>query len=566
MLRRLEKGSPPLPKTYLSPVTSPNSRRSAPRKSGTNSSQRVSSNQIRIKLSDANLARPKLMLNLSQTNTKIISPKNSPGSKSGIQLNLANLRNPSSSQKILDTLLIKRNRTTRKDPSPSHASLNVTANLSAASLRLMHSPVRKEFKSVSPEGTPKAKRSQLDLTFPMTPAIALLKYIDYLSDFEQSEILEFPQIYFLGDRSNKQVPNLSKPNMGFDDDDGDYCAVVGNHVGYRYEIKGTLGKGSFGQVLKCYDHKRKEYVALKVVKNKPKFKDQGLVEVKILKYLRDHDPDRKKPIVEVKDSFVFRKHLCISFEMLSINLYELIKRNRYEGFSQALIRRFAVQILIALAYTKAHGIVHCDLKPENILLMNPQRSGIKVIDFGSSCFMRDKIYTYIQSRFYRAPEIMLGIPYNTAIDMWSLGCILTELYTGMPLFPGESETEQMMLIMELLGVPPLDIIEQSTRRRVFFDSSFKPRITPNKKGAKRYPGTKFLQDVLRTSNVNFLDFIQRCLDWNPNTRLTPEQAIDHPWIQEGLMSVDQSHSGANSRKTSPQTRLSPKNARNMLYK
>lgn len=86
------------------------------------------------------------------------------------------------------------------------------------------------------------------------------------------------------------------------------------------------------------------------------------------------------------------------------------------------------------------------------------KSGIKIIDFGSSCFSDQKIYTYIQSRFYRAPEIMLGIPFTTAIDMWSFGCILIELYIGIPIFPGESEAEQLMLLMEVIGLPGMDVI------------------------------------------------------------------------------------------------------------
>ena len=87
------------------------------------------------------------------------------------------------------------------------------------------------------------------------------------------------------------------------------------------------------------------------------------------------------------------------------------------------------------------GIIHCDLKPENILLREPTKSAIEIIDLGSSCYTHEKIYTYIQSRFYRAPEIMLGIPYTTRIDMWSFGCILAELFKGYPIFPGESESE-----------------------------------------------------------------------------------------------------------------------------
>jgi len=98
-------------------------------------------------------------------------------------------------------------------------------------------------------------------------------------------------------------------------------------------------------------------------------------------------------------------------------------------------------MLQALKFMRDENIIHCDMKPENILLKSKVKSGIKVIDFGSSCFSDKRIYTYIQSRFYRAPEIMLGIPFTTAIDMWSVGCILIELYIGVPIFPGESEFE-----------------------------------------------------------------------------------------------------------------------------
>ena len=90
-----------------------------------------------------------------------------------------------------------------------------------------------------------------------------------------------------------------------------------------------------------------------------------------------------------------------------------------------------------------HNIIHCDLKPENILLRKKNKSGFKIIDFGSSCFGDNKVYTYIQSRFYRSPEVIFGLDYTTAIDMWSFGCVLFKLYTGDPLFPGESENEQV---------------------------------------------------------------------------------------------------------------------------
>lgn len=93
---------------------------------------------------------------------------------------------------------------------------------------------------------------------------------------------------------------------------------------------------------------------------------------------------------------------------------------------------------------------------------------MQVIDFGSSCYKHEKVYTYIQSRFYRSPEIILGLPYDVSIDMWSFGCILAELFTGYPLFPGENETEQLAYTMEMYGVPPAHLIAQSARSQMFF--------------------------------------------------------------------------------------------------
>lgn len=114
-------------------------------------------------------------------------------------------------------------------------------------------------------------------------------------------------------------------------------------------------------------------------------------------------------------------------------------------------------------------IIHCDLKPENIILKDRNKSGIKVIDFGSSCFVDKWVYTYIQSRFYWAPEIILGIPYTHSIDMWSFACILCELYTGYPLFPGENEQEQVGYFMEIIGVPEIDLLWTGGWAHLFFE-------------------------------------------------------------------------------------------------
>ena len=235
-------------------------------------------------------------------------------------------------------------------------------------------------------------------------------------------------------------------------------------------------------------------------------------------------------MVNFTHSFYFRGHLCISTELLDMNLYEFIKSNAFRGFSLKMIRRFTKQMLSSLNLLKQHKVIHCDLKPENILLRHPLHTEIKVIDFGSSCFETEKVYTYIQSRFYRSPEVILGMTYGMPIDMWSLGCILAELYTGVPIFPGENEQEQLACIMEVFGPPEKHLIEKSTRKKLFFDSMGKPRLTVSSKGRRRRPSSKTLNQVLKCDDEAFLDFIARCLRWDPDRRMKPEEAIRHEFI------------------------------------
>ncbi|KAI9304738.1 kinase-like domain-containing protein [Cunninghamella echinulata] len=364
------------------------------------------------------------------------------------------------------------------------------------------------------------------------PHIALQLYGPCLSHYEKHEILNYEDIYFVGQYALKHPAHLQSTmnNYGYDDERGDYQILRQDHLAYRYEILEELGRGSFGQVVKCFDHKTNTSVAIKLIRNKRRFHEQALMEIKILKDLVAWDPDDQHHNVRMTDYFYFRNHLCIVCECLSINLYEFIKKYEYKGFATSLIKRFALQMLSSLCLLYDHGVIHCDLKPENILLKHPSKSTIKVIDFGSSCFANEKMYTYIQSRFYRAPEIILCNPYDTSIDMWSLGCILAELHTGIPLFPGESEQEQLGCIMELLGLPDTHIIEQSSRRKLFFDSQGNARKVINSKGKCRKPGTKTLAQILRTSDVLFIDFIEQCLQWDPQDRMTPMDALKHEWI------------------------------------
>jgi len=354
-----------------------------------------------------------------------------------------------------------------------------------------------------------------------------------LNIFERGEIIDYKEVYFCGTKNVKKHVgdlNAQTANFGYDDERGDYNIVLGDHLAYRYEVVDVLGKGSFGQVVRCVDHKTGGLEAIKIIRNKKRFHQQALVEVNILQKLREWDPDNKHSMINFTQSFYFRGHLCISTELLGMNLYEFIKAHEFKGFSVRLIRRFCKQMLASLVLLKAQKVIHCDLKPENILLAHPLHSEIKVIDFGSSCFETEKVYTYIQSRFYRSPEVILGMSYGLPIDMWSLGCILAELLTGYPIFPGENEQEQLACIMEIFGPPEKHLIEKSSRKKLFFDSLGKPRVTVSSKGRRRRPSSKTLQQALKCDDEAFLDFVARCLRWDPERRMKPDEAMQHEFI------------------------------------
>jgi dual specificity tyrosine-phosphorylation-regulated kinase 1 len=250
-------------------------------------------------------------------------------------------------------------------------------------------------------------------------------------------------------------------NDGYDDQNYDYIIHGDEIFAERYILKHRIGKGSFGQVVCAYDRQTQSDVAIKIIKSKHAFMVQARTEIRLLKLVLEKDRMDDQNVVRLLDTFVYRNHQCLVFEMLSYNLYELLKNTRFKGVSLGLVRKFAKQILRGLEFLSREDvdIIHCDLKPENILLRHPKRSAIKLIDFGSSCLSTKKTYTYIQSRFYRSPEVLLGLPYSQKIDMWSLGCVLVEMHTGEPLFGGVNQLDQLNRIISVLGMVPPEMVE-----------------------------------------------------------------------------------------------------------
>lgn len=383
-----------------------------------------------------------------------------------------------------------------------------------------------------------------------------------------------PQFHYESASNPRRV--LTKPskpvhNEGFDNEDYDYILYVNDCLGSdqnKYLILDVLGQGTFGQVVKCQNMKTHEIVAVKVVKNKPAYFNQSMMEVTILELLNGQcDPNDEHHILRLRDSFIHKNHLCLVFELLSSNLYELIKQNQFQGLSTQLVKVFTAQLLDALSVLKDARLIHCDLKPENILLKSLQSPTIKVIDFGSACHERQTVYTYIQSRFYRSPEVLLGIPYNAAIDMWSLGCIAVELFLGLPLFPGTSEYNQITRIVEMLGLPPTYMLDIGKQSGHFFDQyidhfgqkKYKLKTIEQysyERNTQEQPGKQYfkattLPDIINSApmpsfksssksghemekelmnRAAFIDFCQGLLNLDPIQRWTPQQARMHPFI------------------------------------
>lgn len=212
-----------------------------------------------------------------------------------------------------------------------------------------------------------------------TPEQVMKHHSNKLTPYEHTEIYAYPRVYFIGAKAKKRPGIIGAPNnCDYDNEQGSYIHIPHDHVAYRYEVLKVIGKGSFGQVVKAYDHKTHEQVALKMVRNEKRFHRQAQEEVLILDHLRKKDKDNTMNIIHMYDHFTFRSHMCITFELLSINLYELIKKNKFHGFSLQLVRKFSHSLLQCLDALYKNKIIHCDMKPENVLLKQQGRSGLKV--------------------------------------------------------------------------------------------------------------------------------------------------------------------------------------------
>lgn len=338
----------------------------------------------------------------------------------------------------------------------------------------------------------------------------------------------------------------SRRSSKSENQDGFPMLTRGDQIGYQYEVLEKIGSGSFGRVYHAFDHKESRYVTLKILKNQLRVNKQGKSEIKILEYLNKRDQLDKKNIIRLHCTFKYRSNIYLCFEPLSINLYEHMKDRQFAPQPKSFYGKVALQLLVSLLFMKKQGVVHCDLKPENILLKKKGRTGIKIVDFGSACYLSELPvkFSYIQSLYYRAPEVALGYKYTAGIDMWSFGCIILELRFGIPPFRGHSDRDQVYSIFEYLGTPSIHMLKRCKRANQFFTQA-DYKLFPSEQD--RIPGSKSLDELLKKekehklyhhspdyldkeNEEHFRDFYTNIFRLDPDERMTPEQAMKHPWI------------------------------------
>ncbi|KAL9611219.1 MAG: hypothetical protein Q9167_004133 [Letrouitia subvulpina] len=337
-----------------------------------------------------------------------------------------------------------------------------------------------------------------------------------------------------------------------DDVHGYYKVLIRELIDGRYDVQAKLGQGVFATVVRANDQKNNNKpVAIKIVRNNDSMKKAGLKEIEILRKLGEGDTDDKKHVIKLQRTFEHASHLCMVFENLHLNLREVLKKfGRTDGLSLDAVRAYATQIFVGLSYFRKCNITHADLKPDNILI-DEALTLLKICDLGSASDLKDNEVTpYLVSRFYRAPEIILGLPYDFGIDIWSTGCTLFEIYTGIILFSGQNNNQMLRQIMECRGKYPPKLLRKSKFYSQHFDDLLNFRSFEKDKSTgqdvlrivnyvkpiydlkSRIMATAGeLEDVNQKELLLFVDLLDKCLCLNPDKRCTPMDALKHPFIK-----------------------------------
>ncbi|XP_052398334.1 serine/threonine-protein kinase MAK isoform X6 [Carassius gibelio] len=286
----------------------------------------------------------------------------------------------------------------------------------------------------------------------------------------------------------------------------------------RYTTLKQLGDGTYGSVLMGKSNESGELVAIKRMKRKFYSWEEcmNLREVKSLKKLNHANVVKLKEVIREND------HLYFVFEYMKENLYQLMKDRENKMFTENEIRNIMFQVLSGLAFVHKHGFFHRDMKPENLLCMGPEL--VKIADFGLAREIRSRPpYTdYVSTRWYRAPEVLLRSPvYSSPIDIWAVGCIIAELYTLRPLFPGNSEVDEIFKICQVLGTVKKSDWPEGYQLAAAMNFRF-PQCVPTP-----------LKTLIPNATNEALDLMRDLLQWDPKKRPSAAKALRYPYFQVG---------------------------------
>ncbi|XP_069372170.1 homeodomain-interacting protein kinase 2-like isoform X2 [Paralichthys olivaceus] len=321
----------------------------------------------------------------------------------------------------------------------------------------------------------------------------------------------------------------------------------GSLLDSRYSVEGFIGEGTFGQVVKCLDTKMDRKVAIKVTKGGFYLQEQSLTEIEILRQMQILDHDQCS-IVQWHGSFVHNNWMCLSFELLDINLEDYLQEVAYMPLAD--IRQVLQQLATALVHLEALAIVHGDIKPGNIMVVNrcQQPLKVKLIDFGLACHVADIDQgSMAQSLWYRAPEVILGLSFSQSIDLWSLGMTVVELALGCPLFPGVDEYDILRHIVNTLGGPSIHQLDAGLKSTLFFNLHGTWRLkTPEeffsmtglyRKDTQCFHSLHDLELMMyekgnaeRKEMEQFINLFKELVQVNENERITPAELLKHPFL------------------------------------
>ncbi|KAI7219403.1 kinase-like protein [Hortaea werneckii] len=410
------------------------------------------------------------------------------------------------------------------------------------------------------EDRPEHKRLDVEVSVPdaaeKEPAPKQSKEYDMFADDDDDDMFAPDDAPAKPAASTKQGKTLDQSLLdNWDYPDGHYRIILGELLDGRYAVQQQVGKGTFATVVKAQDTETGNPVAIKIAANNETMYKAGQKEMDFLQILNDGDPEDKKHIIRLLRHFDHKGHMCIVFEALSADLREVLKKfGRNVGLNLKAIRSYAQQMFLALSHMKRCNILHADLKPDNILV-SERRSLLKFCDLGTAAFADDaEVTPYLVSRFYRAPEVILGMPFDYAIDMWSIGCTLFELYTGRILFAGADNNQMLRAIQECRGKLPIRMLKKSSLadRHFDFDGNFfsqerdkitgktlmKPmnfnKLAPGKDLRSRLAGNaNGLSPAELKEHASFVDLLDKCLQLDPARRVSPNDALRHGFVAHG---------------------------------